>query len=1045
MTNYLQAGDTVFSSDGAQKYTIVRFVGSGASSAAYLADSQPEDGNGMRCIIKEYCPAQMDLCRLPDGTLTVDADDRPRFEEGCEQFLHACRRQNTIRNEDSLTNAASPLLQTFSANGTVYAQVLRFEGDTMDRMQLTLLQKAELCVSIAKWIDTYHRNGLLCLDLKPENIFVMTDGDGSPITQSVVFIDFDSMRTKAEVSANADLSCTPAWAAPEQCNPYGNTQISEQTDAFILGELVFWSLFGRHSARRERRGYSDYDFSDTPVCYRPQVQKLFEELFRNTLRASPKNRCFDMQTILRILENIAQELRKKEYVLSSVVHMPQRLIGREEDLRRIQQKIEEAPILFLTGIGGIGKSTTIRAFASQRRKDYDILLFLIYEGSMQETFRSQVLIAAVEKAPEESAEDYYFRQMQALRRLTAGKRVLFVLDNYTRDPDALPNDIVNSGWNTIIVTRTTPPTCTYPVLELDALDEPAQLRMFSYYLGRDCTAQESKDALRIFQLVGAHTLLIELIARQIAISRLTVRQALSLVQTYGVSRMAQEKVHILKDGQIRYATIRQILSALFHNQDLSDMKRLELLLVSAFDVSGIRIEWLQALTQAASLDALNELCAQGWVQMDEEHVRLHPIISEAVRTWPLTSECREAVLRTIEKVYYLLKTESEKNEYPADLLNHNNQIRSAMETFPFLRRSIERNAERYGFPGKLYLHRLSQSNFGERPDPEKMRLYLDTAQRLLIGCRADSIVREADIYKELSFLAILNANGEQESFAAEQSSLLLDQPNMNPVAEIRILDRLVGFCCERQDSDTAQEYAQKAKRLSETGHSAYLKAVYYDLLATICDAKLQGAYDPQTEEEAQLVSELLRLLRAAMRYADRTRQGSSGNMRIQYTLSYLNVLMRHRPQDKKEIDRYMRTLTTLLDKYALPNSLNRYWYSMCRGWYYTLVEPDPEKLILQLHEAAQTGEALFSTAIEQINNTLIPAANMMMELGMVDGAFTVLCRAAEVCTDKSNIAVYCRKKAELLTYLRAIQREVDDTTRGQEIEEKIRSLEQTEQ
>ena len=146
----------------------------------------------------------------------------------------------------------------------------------MDRMQLTLLQKTELCISVAKWMDTYHRNGLLCLDLKPENIFVMTDGDGSPITQSVVFIDFDSMRTKAEVSADAYLSCTPAWAAPEQCNLYGNKQISEQTDAFILGELVFWSLFARHSARRERRGYSDYDFSDTPVRYRPEGQKLFE-------------------------------------------------------------------------------------------------------------------------------------------------------------------------------------------------------------------------------------------------------------------------------------------------------------------------------------------------------------------------------------------------------------------------------------------------------------------------------------------------------------------------------------------------------------------------------------------------------------------------------------------------------------------------------------------------------------------------------------------------------------------------------------------------
>ena len=93
-----------------------------------------------------------------------------------------------------------------------------------------------------------------------------------------------------------------------------------------------------------------------------------------------------------------------------------------------------------------------------------------------------------------------------------------------------------------------------------------------------------------------------------------------------------------------------------------------------------------------------------------------------------------------------------------------------------------------------------------------------------------------------------------------------------------------------------------AQRLSEIGHNTYLKAVYCNLLATICDARLQGAYDPQTEEEAQLVSDLLHLLHAAIRYAGRSRYGNSGNMRIQYTLSYVNVLIRHCPQDKKEID-----------------------------------------------------------------------------------------------------------------------------------------------
>ena len=67
---------------------------------------------------------------------------------------------------------------------------------------------------------------------------------------------------------------------------------------------------------------------------------------------------------------------------------------------------------------------------------------------------------------------------------------------------------------------------------------------------------------------------------------------------------------------------------------------------------------------------------------------------------------------------------------------------------------------------------------------------------------------------------------------------------------------------------------------------------------------------------------------------------------------------------------------------------------------------------------------------------------MMLELGMSDSAFAVLCQAAEMCTEKSELAVYHRKKTELLSCLRDIQNEVDDAARRREIDDKIRSLEQ---
>ena len=188
---------------------------------------------------------------------------------------------------------------------TAYIDVACFGGMTLDKLTgISLLQYMQLCLTITKTVGQYHNAGYLCLDLKPENIFVMQNSPDDTITQLVEFIDFDSIKKINELKEPGMFSYTRLWAAPEQLDAYGASKIGVQTDIFTLGEIVFFLLFGKHSTDSEHRGFSKYPFDKCKKEYklfteRPEVQNLFTRLFRGTLRSSPSNRFKSTQELAR--------------------------------------------------------------------------------------------------------------------------------------------------------------------------------------------------------------------------------------------------------------------------------------------------------------------------------------------------------------------------------------------------------------------------------------------------------------------------------------------------------------------------------------------------------------------------------------------------------------------------------------------------------------------------------------------------------------------------------------------------------------------------
>lgn len=611
-----------FSADGRQ-YKVLEKLGSGANTVAYLAECSHGE-LVTKCILKEYAPHNND-----------------DFEAGKARFLASGKMQNTVRQKTVLNNQTPPVSYVFEANGTAFIDVACYSGTTLDKLsELNLPQYMAICETIAKTVGYYHKSGYLCLDLKPENIFILQNTPDDTVTQLVEFIDFDSIRAISGNSVNTVFSYTREWAAPEQLNPYATTKINTSADIYTVGEIVFYFLFGRHSSETEHRGFSKYPFEECMREYRryaerPDIQTLFTRLFRNTIRSSSSNRFKNIDEVTKLLGLIVEGLNQKDYIIPILPSVSPDFVGRDAELRRIAESLQKNNALYITGIGGIGKTTLVKNYIARYRTEYDVIAYLEYDGDIQHTFCDdmQLQISTVSRQDGEPLEIYYDRKIKAFKRICGDKRVLFVLGNYM---DRLTKDlsrIIDCGYDTIITTRNQPPKNSFLFIEVTAIADTSELfRLVALNLERQLTKEERLCFEEIIALIQGHTLVLELIARQIAAGRLDIHTALDLIRENGFSQFSGEKIGNIKDGEEVYDTLEAIISLLFDASAMSKEAKLTLKILALMNLRGLEESLVQKFFPDIQTDTLSKLSADGWL-FEDNRVHLHPVIAETVRNW----------------------------------------------------------------------------------------------------------------------------------------------------------------------------------------------------------------------------------------------------------------------------------------------------------------------------------------------------------------------------------------------------------------------------
>jgi serine/threonine protein kinase len=261
------------------KYRLQGVLGSGGFGITYLA----EDTTLHRKVaIKEMLPN--DFATRIDGTTVVakTASEKANLEWARARFvdegraLAACDHPNVVN-----------VYEMIEANGTAYMVTKYEEGRSLERWLRDLERtptESELrgiLMPLLSGLERVHRAGFLHRDIKPDNIYLTTDG-------RPVLLDFGSARQAITSRSMVMTSIVSAGYAPfEQYHEEGNQGV--WSDIYGLGAVLYRAISGGRPPEAVRRLQND-SCANLATAYAGQYSPSFLTAIDSALKVNEAQR-----------------------------------------------------------------------------------------------------------------------------------------------------------------------------------------------------------------------------------------------------------------------------------------------------------------------------------------------------------------------------------------------------------------------------------------------------------------------------------------------------------------------------------------------------------------------------------------------------------------------------------------------------------------------------------------------------------------------------------------------------------------------------------
>ena len=906
-----------------------------------------------------------------------------RCGDNLHRLIAAYQQNHDLFSSPALSNHVSNTSDIYEHGGTIYIVSTWSNSETLEEHRCASLRECVLLLaSTGRVIQRIHEAGYLYLDLKPENILIIA---GS--TDLVQLFDFDSMVSMADLAGQKAVrtSYTEGFAPLEQ-QTGKLKKLGRHSDVYSLGAVLFYELWGYTPSAFDCDTNAAFDFEHMAFAgtYQDRLYRELTDFFHRTLASFTGDRYAAMSEAVAHLERIARLADNMlPWLRSTPIDAPMFFVGRDEELAALDELLHtpNQHIFSIHGLGGIGKSTLVREYLSHHRDEYDAALYLYDNGDPDSLLADDdvVHINAIEKAKEESAEEYLSRKLTALCRLCEEQSIIVVLDNFSGNHLEKAQKLLGLGWKVLLVSRDELPEDICPSLNLGELNAPELERLFERYA--HCSL-DSEDRLSAFasiaESVDGHTLLLELIARQIARDYLPLSAAVVLAQEFGFSHISETRVDYVKDQQTVRMTIESILAQLLQVDHFTGSERHIMKLLSLFDAPGISAQAFRTLADLNSMDTINALEDSGWLKVDHDWLSMHPVLREYVQSWLWQGE--ENYLASAEafmgRLYELIKPEGKGND--------------------------------------------SDKQFPE--DYTRLWHLLRLAEQMVVNL---GITTPAS--QRLSYHLVMDAPVDQDELMLQRCLILLKHPDyldsdsvLRLYNEAAVLLRRLNYFADALD--TLKE--MKAYLLRHPG--AYYWAVYHNTMGNILhdiDAEKNLRRCMKQQDEAIVAVKL-------SRHSGAQKLLATCLMDKAMTLIDLGT-------DLEACDRLLNEAADIIRKISGEYDYERYHWLCIAAMYHVKATGDSEKALHCLEEATRIADTSRDSTMAYADHLLDQCAPICYEMGLVDKAIDAIQEAIRLCEENMGIASYRRLRFDAYLFLTQVYTNNGDYIKAEEIYDRL--------
>ena len=301
--------------------------------------------------------------------------------------------------------------------------------------------------------------------------------------------------------------------------------------------------------------------------------------------------------------------------------------GRDKDLEAINELFTSGNrVVFLYGIGGIGKTEIARQYARKYHDRYDVIVHAFYENSIKDLviadtpFETKPTLPRLSFNGAEETDDAYFKRKLDVIKKASDERTLLVIDNFNTENDEYLDELINGRYRLLFTTQYDY-SQNYPSLKIGEISDMEDLIDIFMHNYQGYAVDKYDPALtELIRSVNCHTFTIVLLAHHMENSGQSAEEMLEALNKEGIVSLS---------GNTDEAY--QNLVRMFRVFEFSEEEQRVLQLLSLLPLSGTPPMVFKGWADLPDTSILLRLERRGWISRSEGGIALHPVVQKVVR------------------------------------------------------------------------------------------------------------------------------------------------------------------------------------------------------------------------------------------------------------------------------------------------------------------------------------------------------------------------------------------------------------------------------